>query len=112
MIQLSQEQVALVTRLVGMGVPFPIALAAATDPAAAARGARDGLELAAFGLNEVLDLPTKALRASRKIKKRRASAYNKRFATEYKKLKKKHPRTKHATLMKRAHAAARKGGKK
>lgn len=45
-------------------------------------------------------------------KRRKASAYNRRFAKAYKDLKKKHPRTKHATLMKRAHAQARKGGKK
>lgn len=46
-------------------------------------------------------------------KRRKASAYSRRFGKEYKRLKKKHPRTKHATLMKRAHAAARKnGGKK
>lgn len=52
-----------------------------------------------------------AARGARKVK-RKASAYNRRFADAYKKLKKKHPRTKHATLMKRAHAQARRGGKR
>lgn len=109
MVQLSQEQVRLVTRLTAMGVPFPIALAAATDPEGAKRGASDGLELFARGADYVLDLPTRALKTARK---RKASPYNKRFAAAYKALKKKHPRTKHATLMKRAHAQARKGAKK
>lgn len=47
-------------------------------------------------------------------KKRKASAYSKAYGAAYKRLKKKHPRTKHATLVKRAHAAARKkmGGRR
>jgi len=40
-------------------------------------------------------------------KKRKASAYNKRYAREYKRLKKKHPRTSFAALAKKAHKAAR-----
>jgi len=40
-------------------------------------------------------------------KKRKASAYNKRYAREYKRLKKKHPRTSFAVLAKKAHRAAR-----
>jgi len=40
-------------------------------------------------------------------KKRKASAYNKRYAREYKRLKKKHPRTSFAGLAKKAHKAAR-----
>lgn len=47
-----------------------------------------------------------------KGKKRKASAYNKAFANAYKRLKKKHPRSQHKTLMKRAHTAARKAVKK
>jgi predicted DsbA family dithiol-disulfide isomerase len=39
--------------------------------------------------------------------KRKASAYNKRYAAEYKRLKKKHPRTSFAALAKKAHKAAR-----
>jgi len=40
-------------------------------------------------------------------KKRKASAYNKRYAREYKRLKKLHPRTSFAALAKKAHKAAR-----
>jgi DNA-directed RNA polymerase subunit M/transcription elongation factor TFIIS len=50
-----------------------------------------------------------ARRAYEKPKaKRKASAYNKRYAREYKRLKKKHPRTSFAALAKKAHRAARK----
>jgi hypothetical protein len=55
---------------------------------------------------------TGAVAAAKAPKKRKASAYNKAFANAYKRLKKKHPRSKHATLMKRAHVAARKAVKK
>jgi len=40
-------------------------------------------------------------------KKRKASAYNKRYAREYRRLKKLHPRTSFAALAKKAHKAAR-----
>ena len=40
-------------------------------------------------------------------KKRKASAYNKRYAKEYRRLKKKHPRTSFAKLAKMAHKAVR-----
>jgi len=40
-------------------------------------------------------------------KKRKASAYNKRYAAAYKRLKKKHPRTSFAALAKKAHKLAR-----
>jgi len=50
-----------------------------------------------------------ARRAYEKPKvKRKASAYNKRYAREYRRLKKKHPRTSFAGLAKKAHKAARK----
>jgi len=39
--------------------------------------------------------------------KRKASAYNKRYAKAYKRLKKKHPRTSFAGLAKKAHRLAR-----
>jgi len=49
-----------------------------------------------------------ARRAYEKPKaKRKASAYNKRYAKEYRRLKKKHPRTSFAKLAKMAHKAAR-----
>jgi hypothetical protein len=41
-------------------------------------------------------------------RKRKASAYNKEYAKQYKKLKKKHPRTKFSVLAKRAHRATKK----
>jgi len=39
--------------------------------------------------------------------KRKASAYNRRYAAAYKRLKKKHPRTSFAGLAKKAHRLAR-----
>ena len=39
--------------------------------------------------------------------KRKASAYNRRYAAAFKRLKKKHPRTPFAKLSKRAHREAR-----
>ena len=45
----------------------------------------------------------------KKKKKRKPSAYNKRYALAYKRLKKKHPRTSFASLAKKAHKEARKG---
>ncbi len=54
------------------------------------------------------DVRTTARRAYEKPKaKRKASAYNKRYAKEYRRLKKKHPRTSFAGLAKKAHKAAR-----
>ena len=54
------------------------------------------------------DVRKTARRAYEKPKaKRKASAYNKRYAREYKRLKKKHPRTSFAGLAKKAHKAAR-----
>jgi len=50
-----------------------------------------------------------ARRAFEKPKvKRKASAYNKRYAAAYKRLQKKHPRTSFAALAKKAHREARK----
>ena len=45
-------------------------------------------------------------KVARKVK-RKPSAYNKRYAKAYKRLKKKHPRTSFAALAKKAHKAAR-----
>jgi len=54
------------------------------------------------------DVRTTARRAYEKPKaKRKASAYNKRYAREYRRLKKKHPRTSFAGLAKKAHKAAK-----
>ena len=43
-----------------------------------------------------------------KRKKRKPSAYNKRYAAAYRRLKKKHPRSSFAALAKKAHREARK----
>jgi len=54
------------------------------------------------------DVRKTARRAYEKPKvKRKASAYNKRYSKEYKRLAKKHPRTSFAKLAKMAHKAAR-----
>jgi len=42
-------------------------------------------------------------------KKRGPSAYNKKYAAAYKRLKKKHPRSSFAALAKKAHKAVKKG---
>lgn len=47
-----------------------------------------------------------------KKRKRRPSKYNRAYGANYKKLRKKHPRAKHATLVTRAHAATRREMKK
>jgi len=47
-----------------------------------------------------------ARRAVKKVK-RKASAYNKRYAKAFKKLKRQHPRTPFAKLAKKAHRLAR-----
>lgn len=44
-------------------------------------------------------------------KRKKVSAYARRYGAAYKRLKKKHPRAQHRTLVKRAHAEARKGKK-
>jgi len=47
------------------------------------------------------------VRSKPKKVKRAPSAYNKRYAKEYKKLKKAHPRSSFAALAKKAHKASR-----
>jgi len=49
----------------------------------------------------------RGLRSAGKKVKRKASAYNKKYAKAYKALKKKHPRTSFAALAKKAHAKAK-----
>ena len=50
----------------------------------------------------------RAVAATERKVVRKASAYNRRFAKAYKKLKNAKPRAKHASLMKQAHRMARK----
>lgn len=52
---------------------------------------------------------TGTLQEAEKKAKRKPSAYNKRYAAAYKRLKKKHPRTSFAALAKKAHKEARRG---
>ena len=62
------------------------------------------------GRQLVKEIP-KAIKAEGKRQKkirRKASAYNIAYAREYKKLKKKHPRTSFHVLAKKAHAATKK----
>ena len=47
----------------------------------------------------------------KKKKARKVSAYSKRYGTEYKRLKRKHPRMKFGALSKKAHAATRRAMK-
>jgi hypothetical protein len=53
-----------------------------------------------------------AVAGSAKKAKRKVSKYARAYGAAYKALQKKHPRSKHATLVKRAHAEARKKTKK
>lgn len=60
---------------------------------------------------ERIDLARKTARVSKaagKKTRRKVSGYQKEFGIQLKKLKKKHPRTKIGTLMKRAHKATKK----
>lgn len=51
--------------------------------------------------------------AGKAVKKRKkVSAYARRYGAAYKRLRKKHPRAQHRTLVKKAHAEAKRGGKK
>ena len=80
----------------------------------------DPILAAAFAERACRPLVGRALRAgkkavtkgTRKKLKRVASAYNKRYAAAYRKLKKAHPRTSFAALAKKAHKLAKKGSTK
>lgn len=64
--------------------------------------------------NEVSQLPqvkTIDTKVKRKVKGK-VSAYNRAFSKHYKAMKKKHPRTSHASLVKMAHKCCRKHGAK
>ena len=56
--------------------------------------------------------PTKRAVPSKPKVKRAPSAYNKRYAAHYKRLKKAHPRSSFAAIAKKAHRASKKGRKK
>jgi hypothetical protein len=74
----------------------------------------DPILAAAFAERACRPLVGRAIRRSSRIAKtgagkvkRKASAYNKKYAKAYKALKKKHPRTPFAALAKKAHAKAK-----
>lgn len=84
-------------------------------------GFRVGVEIgqamvrSAMGVNVPMAAPAMPVEqpaAAPKKRKRRPSKYNRAYGANYKKLKKKHPRAKHATLVTRAHAATRREMKK
>jgi len=58
-------------------------------------------------LNPLGTLVAEASGKPHQKRKRKASAYNKEYAKQYKKLKKKHPRTKFSILAKKAHRATK-----
>ena len=104
------------SKLVAMGVPLPLALAIAADPQEAARGAQDGLDLFVRGGRAVMDAPAKLAR--------KPSAYNKRYAAAYRRIKRSKTlksgkmakgfsgTSGHKKIVKLAHAAAKKKGRK
>ncbi len=104
------------SKLVALGVPLPMALAIASDPKAAAQGAQDGAELFVRGFRGVMDSPL--------TKPRKPSAYNKRYAAAYRRIKRSKTlksgkmakgfsgTSGHKKIVKLAHAAAKKKGRK
>ena len=68
---------------------------------------------AAHAINaNVATPPKRTLRSAKPKVKRAPSAYNKRYAAHYKRLKKAHPRSSFTALAKKAHKASKKGRKK
>jgi len=96
-------------QLLAMGVPLPIAAAIAIDPEAAQAGAVAGAQ--SFIAN-----PSAGIAQFEQIapvkRKRRVSQYQRRWGANLKRLKAKHPRTSHASLMRQAHRQTRKEMKK
>ena len=69
-------------------------------------------ELAQRACMPVVGAGERAVVRTAKRAKRKVSKYARAYGTAYKALKKKHPRAKHATLVRRAHAEARRKTKK
>jgi uncharacterized Zn finger protein (UPF0148 family) len=63
------------------------------------------------GVTTVRSSPQRVVSVKPKVK-RAPSAYNKRYAAHYKRLKKAHPRSSFAAIAKKAHKASKKGRKK
>jgi len=66
---------------------------------------------AAHAINQGI-VTAKAPTKAKPKAKRAPSAYNKRYAAHYKRLKKAHPRSSFAAIAKKAHKASKKGRKK
>lgn len=79
------------------------AMAKAAFLAGAKSQEQEGLEILSKGVVKHVS----KTKIGKKVK-RKASAYNKAYAREYAKLKKKHPRTSFSALAKKAHAATKK----
>jgi len=82
-------------------------------PAGAAAAAFLETDLGQAGIDNVTTWTTKKRSSSSSSKKvgkskRKPSAYNKKYASAYKSLKKKHPRSSFAVLAKKAHKAVKK----
>jgi len=84
-VPLNQEQSKRLGQLLAMGIPLPIAYAIALDPEAAKAGAMAGAQT-------FLADPGAAIAQFEKVapKKKRASAYNRRYKSAFKKVAKKY----------------------
>lgn len=71
------------------------------------RGMAPALAMSITAQEGPVAMAEQAVGKQAKKAKRRVSKYARAYGTAYKALKKKHPRSKHATLVKRAHAEAR-----
>lgn len=76
---LTPEQTELLGRLLSLGIPLPIALPIAMDPAEAKRGATEGLQLVNQGMDFVLDTVTQPKKTKKKV-----SAYNRKYKAAFK----------------------------
>jgi len=92
------EDAATVARAVRLASPVGVAAALGSMALDTQRDRRGGFTTG----------PVAKLDRQVKQKKRKVSAYQKEFGRQFKRLKKKHPRTQAQRLMKRAHIATRK----
>ena len=76
------------------------------------RGMSPALAMSITAKNGPVDTAEQATIGQAKKARRKVSKYARAYGAAYKALKKKHPRSKHATLVKRAHAEARRKMKK
>jgi len=97
-----------------MDSPVASALCGVMEQALIEKGIAPALarELAQRACEPTVGRATAAVTATGRKAKRKVSKYARAYGAAYKALKKKHPRSKHATLVKRAHAEARRKMKK